>query len=287
MVLLGLFSTEIADSDFWWHLKTGEYIVTQERLPSPDPFAYTTAGARPGYPGEETTRRFNLTHEWLAQAVWYLVYRIGGFPAVVLWKALLLATLCALAGFVAERRTGSWLWGIAAALAAASLAVEFAKDRPGILSYVFTAAFLAIFEGRRRLWIVPVLAVVWANCHGGFFLGWIVCAAYAAEALLRRSPDARRILAAGGLAVLLTGANPNGFSAIARAPCRRRSSNGRGRTFGVRPTPSTSCSTRPLWRWFFPGNGCVRPTGCSLRRLPRRRSRRSAMCCSSASSLPF
>jgi hypothetical protein len=215
MVLLGLFSTEISDSDFWWHLKTGEYIVTQHRLPWPDPFAYTTAGARPAYPGEETTRRFNLTHEWLAQAVWYLVYRMGGFPAVVLWKALLLTTLCGLTGWVAGRRTGSWLWGIAAALAAASLAIEFAKDRPGILSYVFTAAFIAIFEGRRRLWMVPVLAVIWANCHGGFFLGWMVCAAYAAEALLRRSPDARRILAAGGLAVLLTGANPNGFSVIA------------------------------------------------------------------------
>jgi len=214
ILLLGLFSTEIADPDFWWHLKTGQYIVTHHRLPLPDPFAYTTAGARPAYPGEETTRRFNLTHEWLAQAVWYLLYRMGGFPALVLWKALLLATLCALTGLVAGRRTGSWLWGIAAALAAASLAVEFAHDRPSILSYVFTAAFLAIFEGRRRLWLLPALALVWANCHGGFFLGWVVCAAYAAEALLRRLPDARRILAAGGLAVLLTGANPNGFSAI-------------------------------------------------------------------------
>jgi len=215
LLLLGLFSTEIADTDFWWHLKTGQYIVTRHRLPTPDPFAYTTASAPPVSPGEAAVRRFNLTHEWLSQAVWYLVYSAGGFPAVVLWKALLLTVLCALTGWVAWRRSGSRLWGIAAALAAGSLAIDFDHDRPGILSYVFTAAFLAIFESRRRLWLLPVLAPIWANCHGGFFLGWIVCGAYAAESLLRRAPDTRRVLLLSGLAVLLSGLNPNGYAALA------------------------------------------------------------------------
>ena len=212
--LIGLFSTEIADPDFWWHLKTGQYIVTEHRLPTPDPFAYTTASA-PTSSDETATRRFNLTHEWLAQAAWYLVYAAGGYPAVVLWKALLLAALCGFTGFVARQRTGSWLWGIGAALAAASLSIEFAKDRPSILSYVFTAGFIAIFESRRRLWLLPVLSILWANCHGGFFLGWIVCGAYCAEALLRRSPDTRRVLLISGLAVLLSGLNPNGFATLA------------------------------------------------------------------------
>jgi hypothetical protein len=215
VLLLGLFSTEIADPDFWWHLKTGQYIVTEHRLPVPDPFAYTTASAPPVSADESATRSFNLTHEWLAQAVWYLIYSAGGFPAVVLWKAVLLTALCALTGWIACRRTGSKLWGIAATLAAASLAVNFDHDRPGILSYVFTASYLAIFESRRRLWLLPVLAVIWANCHGGFFLGWIVCGAYAAESLLRRAPDTRRVLLMSALSVALSGLNPNGFAALA------------------------------------------------------------------------
>jgi hypothetical protein len=215
LLLLGLLSTEIADPDFWWHLKTGQYIVTEHRLPVPDPFAYTTASAAPVSADEAATRHFNLTHEWLAQAVWYLVYSAGGFGAVVLWKALLLAILCCLTGWVAWRRTESVLWGIAAALGAAALAIEFDHDRPGILSYVFTAAFVAIFESRQRLWLLPALAVVWANCHGGFFLGWMVCGAYAAESLLRRAPDTRRVLLMSGLTVLLSGVNPNGYAALA------------------------------------------------------------------------
>jgi hypothetical protein len=223
LLLLGLFSTEIADPDFWWHLKTGQYIVTQHRLPTPDPFAYTTASAAPVSADEAATRRFNLTHEWLAQALWYLVYSVGGFPAVVLWKAVLLAILCWCTGWVAWRRTDSRMWAIAAALAAAALAIDFARDRPGILSYVFTAAFIAILESRRRLWLLPALAVVWANCHGGFFLGWIVCGAYAAEAVLRRAPDTRRVLAMSGLAVVLSGLNPNGYAALATVLRYRRS----------------------------------------------------------------
>ncbi len=122
-----------------------------------------------------------------------------------------------------SRRTNSWLWGIAAALAAASLAIEFAHDRPSILSYVFTAACIAIFEHRKRLWLVPPLLLIWANCHGGFFLGWIVCAAYAAEALLRRAPDTRRVLVVSGIAIAVSGINPNGFAVIETVLSYRRS----------------------------------------------------------------
>lgn len=222
LFLLGLFSTEISDPDFWWHLKTGEFIATQHRLPNPDPFAYTTASA-PASPDEQSTRSFNLTHEWLAQVVWYAIQRVGGWPGVVLWKALLLTALCGLGGWVVRGRTGSWLWAVAAALATASLAVEFAHDRPAILTFVFTAAFIAIFESRKGLWALPALALIWANCHGGFFFAWIVCAAYAADALRRRTPDAQRTLIVSGLAVLLTGLNPNGFAAVANVIRYRQS----------------------------------------------------------------
>lgn len=214
LVLIGLFSTELADPDAWWHLKTGEYTATHHRLPVPDPFAYTTAAAAPAYPGEERTRHFNLTHEWLAQVAMYSVERVGGAGGVVLWKALLLAVACGLTGLVAGRRTGSVLWGVAGSMAAAWLGVEFARERPALVSYAFTIGFIALFEWRRRLWLLPVLALVWANCHGGFFLGWVVCGAYVADAAVKRAADFRRVALMGALAVLASGINPNGFGVI-------------------------------------------------------------------------
>jgi hypothetical protein len=223
VLLIGMFSAELADPDSWWHLKTGEYIVTHHALPYPDPFAYTTARAAPAYPGEERTRHFNLTHEWLAQAGMYLVESAGGLGAVVLARAILMAAMCGLIGLIAWRRTGSLLWGVAAALGTAWLAVEFSRDRPGILSFFFTAALIAIFEFRRYVWLVPALVLLWANCHGGFFLGWVVCGAYTADALVRRAPELRRLAAVSAVAVLVSGLNPNGFGVLATILDYRRS----------------------------------------------------------------
>jgi hypothetical protein len=223
LFLLGLFSTEFADTDAWWHLKTGEYIVHRHGLPYPDPFAYTTSMAKPSYAGEAATQRFNLTHEWLAQAMMYLVEAAGGLGAVVLWKALLLALACALTGHITRLRTGSMLWGIAAMLAASSVVVTFAHDRPSILSYLFSIAFIAIFEDRRRLWLLPPLALIWANCHGGFFLGWLICGAYCADALLRRASDWKHVLALSAAAVMISGLNPNGFRVVTTLASYRQS----------------------------------------------------------------
>src|ERR1035437_8427445 len=118
VLLLGLFSREIYDSDFWWHLRTGQYIVEKHALPFPDRFAWTTATAHDAYPGEARTRQFNLTHEWLAQVIFYAVWRAGGSAGVVAARAVALTAFCGLAGLSAWRRRGSFYGALAATLAA-------------------------------------------------------------------------------------------------------------------------------------------------------------------------
>jgi len=225
--LLGLFSTEIADTDFWWHLKTGQYIVERHSLPVPDPFAYTTTAAA-AYQGEEAVRHFNLTHEWLSQVLMYGVYAAAGFPAIVLARAVLLASLCGLAGFLAARLSKSFYAGIAAACATASVVVAFAADRPGVVSFLGVAVFVSLLELRRGWWALPPLGLLWANCHGGFLLGWVVLAAYGAETLLprfraTRPRDSRRfwLVTAGAIAASLI--NPNGAGAVSTVLAYRRS----------------------------------------------------------------
>ena len=77
LLLIALFTSESSDTDTWWHLKTGQYILQHHKLPVPDPFAWTTYLGTPAYPGEETTRYFNLTHEWLSQVLLYGSLRGG------------------------------------------------------------------------------------------------------------------------------------------------------------------------------------------------------------------
>lgn len=219
LCLLGLFSTEIADTDFWWHLKTGQFIVQRHSLPNPDPFSFTTAMNPPADAGEERVRHFNLTHEWLAQAALYCVYEVGGLAAVILVRALLLAGLCGLSGLLAARRSGSFYFGFGAALAAASVAVNFAADRPALFTFLMVAVFVAILEYRRFLWALPLLSLLWANCHSGFFLGWVVLVAYCAGTvpLWPRDPlpeDRRRLWLVTVCAIAVSGLNPNGFGIV-------------------------------------------------------------------------
>ena len=283
----------MADPDAWWHLKTGQYILEQQRLPYPDPFAWTSAGLRPAYPGEEITQHFNLTHEWLAQVWMYVLFAAGGFGAVVLWKAAVLTAVCGIAGWLAARRTASWMWGVAAALGAAWLVSVFNSDRPTLITFLLVAVFAAIFETRRRLWLLPVLALVWANCHGGYFLGWVVCAAYAAGAWRDSREDARRIWIFSAAAVLASGLNPNGFRVLQTLLLYRQSYLTSTLIEWSRPylwgppyafdvlLYAAALVLAISWR------GSVSPTGCSSGSSPRRGCWRSATSSSSEFSRPF
>ena len=221
LLLAGLFSQEVSNSDFWWHLRTGQYIWQSHSLPDPDPFAYTTAAAGAAYGGEEVTRRLNLTHEWLAQVLIFLTHQTAGFAGIVLARAALLTAFCALAGFVAYRRCGGFYRSLAAGFAAAAVAHPFAADRPYLVTFVLLAAFLALLEWRKPAWLLlmPLLMLIWANCHGGFVSGWVVMGAYSAEALFDRlrgrpQPGDFRLWTICASTALISLVNPNSFHVV-------------------------------------------------------------------------
>jgi hypothetical protein len=223
LLLLACFSSPFQDHDAWWHLKTGQYIVQQHKLPSPDPFAFTTYIGQPAYAGEAATRYFNLTHEWLAQAAMYLAYAIGGFPLVVLLRALLMAAAGVLTGLVAWRRThANYYLAVGAALLSAAISYRFAYDRPLLVTFLFLALVMAAVEYRRRLWGLPVLFVIWANCHGGYFMGWLVLAIYCAEPLLRGKKD-WTLWSVTAASIMASALNPNGLSVFTTLMAYRQS----------------------------------------------------------------
>ena len=218
VLLLSVFSGEIRDTDIWLHLKTGQHTLETHALTVPDPFSYTS-GMGAAYAGEEATRYFNLTHEWLAQIVMYLIYSGAGFPGLVLVRAMLLMVFCALVGWMAFRRTHGFYISLAGAFAAAGVALHFQQSRPFLVTFVCLALTMAILESRRRMWLLPPVFLIWANCHAGFFMGWLVLGAYCGEALIRRlrkTPvwNERQLWLVAGACFLVSGLNPNGFRVI-------------------------------------------------------------------------
>ena len=58
------------DFDYWWHARTGEYIVDELTIPRTDPFTFTANGEH------------WVDHEWLAQVPMYGIDATLGYFAL-------------------------------------------------------------------------------------------------------------------------------------------------------------------------------------------------------------
>jgi hypothetical protein len=75
---------------------------------------------------------------------------------------------------------------------------------------------MAVMERRRWLWTLPVIFLIWANCHGGYFMGWAMIGAYCLEALYRRVPwrEQRDLWFVAAASFAASAINPNGLRVI-------------------------------------------------------------------------
>jgi hypothetical protein len=63
----------------------------------------------------------------------------------------------------------------------------------------------------KRLWVLPILAIAWANLHGSFFLIPLLLGLTWLENVRRRPALARTALAAALASLVTVAVNPYGF----------------------------------------------------------------------------
>lgn len=161
------------DTDTWWHLRSGQYMVEHKSVLRHDPFSHTRQG------------EFWINHSWGAQIVLYGVYQAfgggtqPGAPGNV-GLAVFTATLATLGmGLVYLMCAGNvYVRAFTVVLGAATAAVFWAP-RPQMFSFVLAAAVLYLLhlykrQQTNRLWLIPVLVVAWVNLHGGFAMAFIL-----------------------------------------------------------------------------------------------------------------
>ena len=163
-------------------------------------------------------RDYNLKFEWLAELLLYCLYAIAGFPAMVLLRAAVLSLLSATSGAIVFHRTLSLYRALAASLLTAFLSGVFTSDRPYQFTNLFLAATLLILEFRRGLWLLPPIFLIWANCHGGYILGFVALGAHVADNVFERwrgrSDVDRKLWCIAAACLLISGVNPNGFRGL-------------------------------------------------------------------------
>jgi hypothetical protein len=184
-----------AQSDTWWHLRSGQDIWQTGAVSLHDTYSSTAAGG------------FWPNHEWLTEVIFYTTYRIAGLPLVT--------GVCAAAIVVAwslSWRLAHGPFEIRFLLFAAGLASATGDwaIRPQVFSMAAFALATTLLVARRPRWLPP-LFVVWANMHGGVAFGVVAVAAalVAAIATEHRVPRSLGIAAVG--CVVATTVSPLGF----------------------------------------------------------------------------
>ncbi len=166
LFVAGLCLGPVQETDLFFRLASGEQFLSTGALVHHNLFSFT-------YPNAPY-----LDSAWLFDAGAALLYRLGGFPAVVVGKTLVILLAAAVAYRVCRRQGASAVAAVVT-LALAFLCIrERLVERPHIFSLLGEMAILAflpsIEAGRRRAWLLLPLVVLWANLHAGAFLAAVL-----------------------------------------------------------------------------------------------------------------
>ena len=157
----------LGDGDTGWHIRTGQWILANHKVPTQDMFSFTM----PGQPW--------FAWEWLWDVGADVIFGRFGLGGVVLVSFFIICLTFALLYRLIVRRSQNVLVAIGLTVLSAAGSTVHWLARPHLFTMLFTVIYLSILqrvqEGRRKLlWWLPLLAVLWTNLHGGFLFGIII-----------------------------------------------------------------------------------------------------------------
>jgi len=169
-VLVWLFATGegwsvlLADGDTGWHIRNGERIIDTGVVPHSDVFAFGSAG-HPWF-----------AWEWMSDVMFALLFRSGGLKAVTVFCGITIAfSVSVLFRHMIWRSVGVCIALPVALLSVGASSVHYLA-RPHVLGLVLFAVAAWIIDRDRtspsRIDLaLPVLLLLWVNCHGSFLAG--------------------------------------------------------------------------------------------------------------------
>jgi len=214
--LLVYWPVQALDYDLFYHLSGGRYFFEHLRPPSTPYFSYLPV------------KGFWIDYYWGFQVILYTLYKIGGFTAFVVMRAVMYALLAFLFfsffNSAADKKKSSSVF-LVTLFSIFYLAALFDRTllvRPHIFSYTSVIVFFYVILHKRSLaWLLPVVALVWSNIHGVEYpVLWLICGAYLIEGfslqILRRPlPDGfKKLRWPLMVSVFMPLLNPQGFELL-------------------------------------------------------------------------
>ena len=173
----------LQDSDTYWHIWIGRWIIDHAAVPYADFYSFTHSGSP------------WMSNAWLSEVLYATAYAHAGWAGPVALAAL--ATAAALAIFLKLIESCfEPVHRILLALLALVLSSPHLLARPHVLALPLMVAWAgglirAVDQRAGPPWLLLPLMAVWANLHGGFVLGLALIAPIALEALWQSAEGQR------------------------------------------------------------------------------------------------
>jgi hypothetical protein len=219
-----LFTGPISDGDFFWQVKTGEWIWQHQALPQTDPFS--AAASSDAFSAQQTEAgSFILKGYWLAQILFYGIDNVFGPAGIIFLRATIYTGLVGLILAWTRKKSGLLVAFVAAFLLAVLLR-EFPGERPQIFTFLMVPLTLWLLErvqsskdiAEAGNLALPFLMLVWSNLHGGYALGFFLILIYAAGAVIKALRSGARLplrfLLVCFVSLAITLLNPNTYHVL-------------------------------------------------------------------------
>jgi tetratricopeptide (TPR) repeat protein len=164
------------DTDLWYHLSGGRYFSQHFKIPESGFFSFIAES------------RHWSNYYWLFQVIVYYIHSIFGYYGLVILKAFFyILSISIIAFFLFKNETNSrkiiYFTTIFICLCIALIPRYYTIMRPHMFSYLFIPTFIYLFEYKPRFFfILPILAVIWANSHGVEYpVLVLICLSYSVE----------------------------------------------------------------------------------------------------------
>lgn len=164
--ILGMATHFAIDTDVWWHLKAGEWMIENQAVIQEDPFSFTKGGTPWQYPGVAV------------QAGMFLLYDFYGPGALNLLTSVVVTLIFFIVWKMCEGN--EMLVAVLVILGALASAIYW-NARPYLITFLIFAMMYYLLDryyrkNKGKLWLLPILMVLWVNSHGGFLAGFILIA---------------------------------------------------------------------------------------------------------------
>ncbi len=163
------------DTDLWYHLSGGRYFWQNMAISNDAHFSYVVPP------------KTWYNYYWMFQAIVYKIHEWTDYYGLIVLRCFLYfmtsLLICLSLVRLKDNRTTILLSTFSFIACSLVILTRELAVRPHLFSYLFIAVFLYILEFRRdRIWILPILGILWSNIHGiEYPVMFLIAFAYLAE----------------------------------------------------------------------------------------------------------